>query len=126
VSRIQDVISTLEAERKDLEERLAWVETRLSEFRAHDGDSSPSASGAPARSVRRRTARRASTPRATARTRQADIKPRIVEFLSKHPGSTAGDVATGLELNRGSVSTRLSQLAKAGDIEKRARGYAAK
>jgi hypothetical protein len=126
VSRMQDVISTLEAEREDLRERLAWVETQMKEFRAHDGDATPAGSGARARSVRRGTARRASTPRATARARQVDIKPRIVEFLSKHPGSTAGDVATGLELNRGSVSTRLSQLAKAGDIEKRARGYAAK
>src|SRR4051794_31721513 len=98
---MQDVISTLEAEREDLQERLAWVETQIKEFRAHDGDATPATSGAPARSVRRGTARRASTPRATAHARQVDIKPRIVEFLSKHPGSTAGDVATGLELNRG-------------------------
>jgi len=35
-------------------------------------------------------------------------------------------VAKGLDLNRGSVSTRLSQLAKSGEIKKAARGYAAK
>jgi hypothetical protein len=126
MSRIQQVIDTLEAERVELQERLAWVERQLREFHAHDGDSAPATSGAPARSVRRGTARRASTRRATARTRQVDIKARIVEFLSKHPGSTAGDVAKGLDLNRGSVSTRLSQLAKSGDIAKQARGYAAK
>jgi CRP-like cAMP-binding protein len=126
VSRIQQVIDTLEAERADLQERLAWLEKQIKEFHAHDGDVAPAASGAPARSVRRGTARRASTRRATARTRQVDIKARIVDFLSKHPGSTAGDVAKGLDLNRGSVSTRLSQLAKSGEIKKAARGYTAK
>jgi cell division septum initiation protein DivIVA len=125
VSRIQHVIDTLEAERADLQERLAWLEQQIKEFHAH-GDSAPATPAAPARSVRRGTARRASARRATARTRQVDIKARIVEFLSKHPGSTAGDVAKGLDLNRGSVSTRLSQLAKSGEIEKAARGYAAK
>jgi hypothetical protein len=120
------VIDTLEAERADLQERLAWLEKQINEFHAHDGDSPPATAGAPARSVRRGTARRASARGATARTRQVDIKPRIVEFLSKHPGSTAGDVAKGLDLNRGSVSTRLSQLAKSGEIKKATRGYAAK
>ncbi|MCW3048736.1 MAG: hypothetical protein JWO74_3020 [Solirubrobacterales bacterium] len=126
MSRIQQVIDTLEAERADLQERLAWLEKQIKEFHGHDGDATPATSGAPARPVRRSTARRASTRRATARTRQVDIKARIVEFLSKHPGSTASDVAKGLDLNRGSVSTRLSQLSKSGDIEKSARGYSAK
>lgn len=40
-------------------------------------------------------------------------------------GSTAGQVAKGLNLNRGSVSTRLTQLAKSGEINKAARGYTA-
>jgi CRP-like cAMP-binding protein len=124
VSRIQQVIDTLEAERADLQERLAWLEQQIKEFHAHDGDSAPATPGAPARSLRRGTARRAR--RATARTRQVDIKPRIVGFLAEHPGSTAGDVAKGLDLNRGSVSTRLSQLAKSGEIKKAARGYTAK
>jgi CRP-like cAMP-binding protein len=126
VSRIQQVIDTLEAERADLQERLAWLENQIKEFHAHRGDSTPATSGAPVRSVRRGTARRASTRRATARTHQVDIRARIVDFLSKHPGSTAGDVAKGLDLNRGSVSTRLSQLAKSGEIKKADRGYAAK
>jgi CRP-like cAMP-binding protein len=126
VSRIQQVIDALEAERADLQERLAWLEKQIKEFHAHDGDSAPATSGAPARPVRRGTARRASARRAVARTRQVDIRARIVEFLSKHPGSTAGDVAKGLDLNRGSVSTRLSQLAKSGEIKKADRGYEAK
>ena len=122
MSRIKQVIDTLEAERADLEERLAWLEEQIEEFHAHhDG----AASAAPSRSVRRATARRASTRRATARTRQVDTKKSIVEFLAAHPGSTAGQVAKGLNLNRGSVSTRLTQLAKSGEIKKAARGYLA-
>jgi CRP-like cAMP-binding protein len=126
VSRIQQVIDTLEAERAALQERLAWLEKQIKEFHAHDGDSARATPRAPVRSARRGTARRVSAPRATVRPRQADIKGRIVEFLSQHPGSTAGDVAKGLDLNRGSVSTRLTQLAKSGEIKKATRGYAAK
>lgn len=121
MSRIQQVIDTLEAERAELQERLAWLDEQIKEFHAHH-DGAPSA--AP-RSGRRATARRASTRRATARTRQVDTKTSIVEFLGKHPGSTAGQVAKGLSLNRGSVSTRLTQLAKSGEIKKAARGYTA-
>ena len=78
----------------------------------------------PPRSQRRATARRASTRRATARARKGDTKASIVEFLAKHPRSTAGEVAKGLNLNRGSVSSRLTQLARAGEIKKADRGYA--
>jgi CRP-like cAMP-binding protein len=126
VSRIQQVIDTLEAERADLQERLTWLEQQIKEFHAHGGNSAPASRAPRARSARRGTAPRATGQRPTTRTRQVDIKARIVEFLSKHPGSTAGDVAKGLDLNRGSVSTRLSQLAKSGEIKKAARGYAAK
>ena len=38
----------------------------------------------------------------------------------------AGEVAKGLDMNRGSVSTRLTQLAKLGEISKSERGYASK
>ena len=121
MSRIQQVIETLEAEQAELQERLAWLERQLKEFQDRsDGGQ------APVRSIRRATARRASTRRAVARTRRGDTKARIVEFLEKHPGSTAGEVARGLDLNRGSVSTRLTQLAKLGDISKSERGYSTK
>ena len=83
----------------------------------------PSAGAPPPRSQRRATARRASKRRATARTRKGDAKASVVAFLAKHPGSTAGEVAKGLNLNRGSVSSRLTQLAKAGQIQKANRGY---
>ena len=123
MSRIQQVIETLEAERAQVQKHLAWLEQQINEFHAHNGDS---AAATPARSVRRATARRASKRRATARSRQVDAKSRIIDFLAQHPGSTAGDVAKGLNLNPGSASTRLSQLAKAGEIKKASRGYTTK
>ena len=123
MSRIQQVIETLEAERAHVQKHLAWLEQQINEFHAHNGDS---AEATPARSVRRATARRASKRRATARSRQVDAKPRIIAFLAQHPGSTAGAVAKGLNLNPGSTSTRLSQLAKAGEIRKASRGYTTK
>jgi predicted transcriptional regulator len=85
--------------------------------------SEPNPEAAPARSVRRGTARRASNRRATARSRQSDTTARIIESLAQHPGSTAGDLAKCLNLNPGNVSTRLTQLAKAGEIKKASRGY---
>jgi hypothetical protein len=92
--------------------------------RATDEAAPRSSSGAPPpRSQRRATAVRASKRRATARVRKGDAKASIFEFLAKHPGSTAGEVAKGLNLNRGSVSTRLNQLAKEGEIKKADRGY---
>jgi DNA-binding MarR family transcriptional regulator len=79
--------------------------------------------GAPPRSVRRATARRASHRRATARSRQGDTDASIIGFLAEHAGSTAGDLAKGLNLDPGTVSIRLSQLTKAGEINKASRGY---
>ena len=79
--------------------------------------------GDPARSVRRATARRASTRRATARSRQDDSETRIIDFLARHPGSTAGGIAKGLNLDPANASSHLTQLAKAGEIKKTAHGY---
>lgn len=81
---------------------------------------------APARSVRRATARRASTRRATARSHQGDTAASIIDSLAQHPGSTAGDLAKCLSLNPGNVATRLTQLAKTGEIKKATRGYRTK
>ena len=123
MSRIQQVIDTLEAERAEVQKHLAWLEQQINESRAHNGSL---ASAAPARSVRRATARRASNRRAAARSHQSDTKAAIIEFLAKHPESTAGDVAKGLNLKPASVSTRLTQLAKTGQIQKASRGYSTK
>ena len=84
------------------------------ELLAEGSERNPEA--APARSVRG----------ATARSRQSDTTASIIEFLAQHPGSAAGDLARGLNLNRGNVSTRLTQLAKAGEIKRASRGYRTK
>lgn len=76
-----------------------------------------------ARSVRRATARRASNRRATARNRQGDTRASIIDFLAKHPGSTAGDIAKSLNLNPETVANRLTQLSKTGAINKASHGY---
>ncbi len=81
---------------------------------------------APARSVRRATARRASNRRATARNLHHDSNASIIDFLTHHPGSTAGDIAKRVDINPGTVSALLTQLAKAGEIKKAPRGYSTK
>jgi predicted transcriptional regulator len=120
---MQQVIDVLEAEREEVRERLAWLDKQLAEFRnQHNG--STATRPAP-RSRRRANARRASARRATARSLHGDSKARIVDYLRKHPGSTAGDVAKALNLKRNSTSTRLAQLAKSGELKKAERGYRA-
>jgi uncharacterized membrane protein len=105
-------------------ERIGWslvdAEQPIKESHGHDGDS---ATAAPTRSVRRATARRASNRRATARNRQTDSEASVLDLLAHHPGSTAGDLAKALNLDRGSVAARLTQLAKAGEIKKVPHGY---
>jgi DNA-binding transcriptional ArsR family regulator len=113
---------TLEAQVADLRDRMAWLEAQVKEAQA---DREDDLSAAPARSVRRATQRRASRRRAEARTRKIDAKTSILEFLATHPGSTAGEVAKALDLERTSVSSTLAQLVRLGQIRKAERGYAA-
>jgi predicted transcriptional regulator len=120
---MKQVIDALEAERDDAKERLEWIEAQIKAFKQRAGDALPSV---PSRSNRRATTRRASSRRRTARSRQSDTASRIVDYLQKHPNSTAGDLAKGLNLKRNSVSTKLTQMAKAGTIKKAERGYTAK
>lgn len=54
------------------------------------------------------------------------IDSAVIDYLAKHPGSTADEVAKGLDLERSSVSTRLTQMARTGEIKKAERGYEAK
>ncbi len=75
------------------------------------------------RSVRRATARRASNRRKTARNHQVGTNANIIDFLAQHPASTAGDIAKRTNINPGTVSALLTQLAKAGEIEKAPHGY---
>ncbi len=121
--RTQQAIDTLEAQVAELRENLARLEAELKEAHATHAEA---ISDVPARSLRRATARRASRRRAEARTLKADMSAAIIEFLAKHPGSTAGEVAKGLDLNRSTVSSRLTQLVRLGHIRKAERGYASK
>jgi hypothetical protein len=100
----------------------AFGSAKTDEQASHAADGGWGA-GAPARSVRRATARRASTRRATARSRQDDSETRIIDFLAQHPGSTAGGIGKGLNLDPANASSHLTQLAKAGEIKKTAHGY---
>ena len=77
----------------------------------------------PQRSARRATARRASNRRATARQRKDDVEGRIIEYLKDHPQSTTGDIAKGLNANRGTIAAGLSHIARASDATE---GQAAK
>ena len=69
----------------------------------------------PQRSARRATARRASSRRATARRRKDDVEGRIVEYLKDHPQSTTGDIAKGLNADRGTIAAGLSHIVRASD-----------
>jgi len=124
--RIKQIIETLEAERADVQRQLEFLDTQLDEFRSHLAEQETAPVKPSPRSNRRATAKRASARRAAARTVKRDIATEVAEFLKEHPHSTAGDVAKGLNLNRNSVATRLSQMAKAGEIVKAKRGYMAK
>jgi hypothetical protein len=69
----------------------------------------------PQRSARRATARRASSRRATARQRKDDVEGRIVEYLKDHPQSTTGDIAKGLNADRGTIAAGLSHIVRTSD-----------
>jgi hypothetical protein len=63
--------------------------------------------------VPRRSARRASNRRASARRRKDQIEERIIEYLDDHPLSTTGDLAKGLNADRGKVAAGRSHIARA-------------
>jgi hypothetical protein len=72
----------------------------------------------PKRSERRATARRASTRRATARRFKGDFEGRIIEYLKRRPQSSTGDIAKGLNAQRGTVAAGLWHLVRANAITK--------
>jgi len=54
------------------------------------------------------------------------IDSAVIDYLAKHPGSTADELAKGLDLERNTVSTRLTQMARTGKVTKAERGYEVK
>jgi DNA-binding MarR family transcriptional regulator len=78
---------------------------------------------APMRSMRRGTARRASSRRAFGRSRMSDSDASIIDFLAHHPNSTTGDLARSLDLDPEHVATCLTRLVGSGGILRVAHGY---
>jgi hypothetical protein len=76
------------------------------------------AAGVPQRSARRATARRARDRRATARQRKDDVEGRITDYLKDHSPSTIGDIAKGLNADRGTIAAALSHMARASETTK--------
>jgi capsid protein len=72
----------------------------------------------PQRSIRRATARRASDRRATARQHKDDIDGRIIGYVKEHPQSTTGDMAKGLNADRGTIAAEVSNMVRAGELTK--------
>jgi hypothetical protein len=101
---------------RPLVEEAAGLEAVLAALEGSDG------AAAPAR-PRRRASRTTSAGRRGRR--RGDTHERLIDHVRANPGSTAGDVAKALGLNRNSLATRLAQLAKSGELTKVARGYTA-
>ena len=70
------------------------------------------------RSARRATARRASNRRAAARLHKDDIEERVSDYLNEHPLSTTGDLAKGLNVDRGKVAAARAHIANADETAK--------
>jgi CRP-like cAMP-binding protein len=115
VDDIRKQIDARLAELRPLVQEAANLAAALSALAGADGQSSGTAS-------RRRTRKRPTIPRARPR---GQSREQIIEYVRAHPGSTAGDVATALGRKRNSVSTQLTELAKAGALAKADRGYVA-
>jgi hypothetical protein len=77
---------------------------------------------APAR-TRTRTVSTANAASASTRTAPGETKARVLAALSSEHALTAGEVAKTTGLARGTVSTTLSKLSKAGGVVKADRGY---
>ena len=72
----------------------------------------------PQRSTRRATARRASERRATAREHKDDIDGRIIGYVKEHPQGTTGDMAKGLNADRGTIAAEVSNMVRSGELTK--------
>jgi hypothetical protein len=104
-------------ELRPIAEEAATLEAALAVL---DGSYSPVAASRPDRRTRQHPAQPGRR-----RTRNLRTRDQLIDHVRAHPGSTAGDVAKALGLKRASVATRLAQLAKAGELRKAVRGYAA-
>jgi predicted ArsR family transcriptional regulator len=118
VDDVRQQIEARLAELRPLVQEAASLEAALGALASADGQSSRPVS-------RRRTRKGRTAPRADGARPRGQSREQIIEYVRAHPGSTAGDVATALGRKRNSVSTQLTQLAKAGALAKADRGYVA-
>ena len=117
VDTIRKQIDARLDELRPLVQEAASLEAALKALQGIDGV----AAGRPQPRARRRT----TTTRDGRGRPRGQSRDQIIEYVRAHPGSTAGDVATALGRKRNSVSTQLTQLAKAGALAKADRGYSA-
>jgi hypothetical protein len=78
------------------------------------GDASTATQRNSSRSLRTRSRSEATSARAPRR--RPAVRTAVMDYVRANPGSTAGDVAKALGLNRNSLGTRLTQLAKTGEL----------
>jgi hypothetical protein len=117
---LDSVRAQIDARIAELRPLVAEAESLKAALAALDGSASataPTGSAAPTRRDRQGSGRR--------RARRGETRARVIDHVRANPGSTAGDVARALGLNRNTVATRLTQLAKSGELVKTARGYTA-
>jgi predicted ArsR family transcriptional regulator len=128
--RIQAVREELE--RFDaLREELTRLESALADLEPERSERPPKSKSSAPTTRRARAARPAPTQSTAPRRARSSGKAaprgqtreRIVEFIRSRGAATAGEVANALSLNRNSVATRLTQLTKAGELQKAERGY---
>jgi hypothetical protein len=50
--------------------------------------------------------------------RKDDVEARIVEYVPDHPHSTIGDIAKGLNVDRGTIAPGRSHIVRADDADK--------
>ena len=117
VDTVRKQINARLDELRPIVEEAAGLEAALNALQGMDGV----AATRPQRRARRRT----TTSRDGRGRPRGQSREQIIEYVRAHPGSTAGDVATALGRKRNSVSTQLTQLAKAGALAKADRGYSA-
>ena len=119
VDTIRKQIDARLNELRPIVQEAAGLEAALNALNGSDGTVSASP---PQRRARRRSGATSGARRGRPR---GQSREKLIVYVSAHPGSTASDVAKALGLKRNSVSTQLTQLAKAGTITKAARGYSA-
>jgi hypothetical protein len=125
LSRMSGLLDTIRAEIATRLDELRPLAREASDLqRALDAlDRVPTAPNGDRRGERRQRGQHPGSRRP--RRARGDIGLLIVEYVAANPGSTARAVADALGLKRSSVATRLTGLARRGDLVKAPRGYSA-